>query len=105
MRNLITCIFIALAMPCILSGCLSDNPPVVELYQKPTLDVALPDPLQLAPVQWKVLNVGPDTYYALAPQDFTNLANDLESIQNRTSLYYHVIGSQKQYYETPIPTK
>ena len=84
-----------------LTGCLSDNPPVVELYQKPTLDVALPDPLQLAPVQWKVLNVGPDTYYALAPQDFTNLANDLESIQNRTALYHQVIGSQKQYYETP----
>lgn len=86
----------------IVSGC-GHTAPVVELYNKPTLDVKLPEPLQLAPVTWKVLVVDKVPYFALDTQQFSNLANDMETIQGRTSLYYQIIGGQKQYYETPVP--
>ena len=94
MKNLI----IALSL-LLLTGCASSVDVTMAPVERQPLEIATPQPLVLKPVQFHVFVQNGAPYYSLDTQDFSNLANNMEKIENRLDLDEQIILEQKNYYE------
>lgn len=83
-----------------LTGC-STFSVKTEPTVKPSLDISIPGPVSLRPVEWNVLIIENTPYYALDAENFENLSVNTEILQNRLNLQRNIILKQKEYYENP----
>src|ERR1035437_3528284 len=90
---------IAFASVFLLSGCASSLNVTTTPVERAPLEILTANPLVLKPVQFHVFVKDGAPYYSLDTQDFSNLANNMEKIENRLDLDEQIILEQKNYYE------
>lgn len=83
-----------------LTGCATDINVTTDPIKRAKLSIPVPPVLKMDNVQWKVVVENDKPSYCVDSQNFANLANNLEKIQNRLKLQNETIKKQKEYYET-----
>ena len=98
MKKVLTTLFVIT----LLAGCAVTPPNVTVTTQavhRQTLNIVVPKPLALSQVHFKIV-IDPTTHkpqYVLDGDDFTNLAQNMERIQDRLELDEKTIQAQKHY--------
>ncbi len=62
----------------LLAGCTSV--PIVKVMDTPIINPPLPPKLKLRPVEWSVINVDTNSYFALDSEGYENLASNIDDI-------------------------
>lgn len=86
----------------LLSSCASGIDVTTSPIKRSNLNIPIMEPLNMDNVQWKVIVENDKPSYCVNNQNFVNLANNMEKVQNRLKLQYEVIKKQKEYYETTL---
>lgn len=81
------------------SACGHNLDVTVDPLKRATLDIPAPPPLEMDPVQWTIKVENDEPQYCVDTDNFVNLANNLEKVQNRLDLQKSTIEKQKEYYE------
>lgn len=81
-------------------GCSRSIPtPSVEIINRSPLVLPDPAPLNLSPVQFKVIETDTGTYVGLTIEDYKRLAENVSKIQSYIRLQKIVIEAYRKYYQ------
>lgn len=81
----------------ILSSCVTTSVKTVPI-ERVSLDIQIPQPLNLRTVKWKVHKINGDIYFSLDEKNFKYLSKNTEDVQNRLYLQHSIIKKQKEFY-------
>lgn len=88
--------FFAMVM---LSGCSTATNIKIEPLKRPTLDIVNQKPIILSPIQFHIQIYNKIPSYCLSTENFSNLSNNMEKIQNYLYIDEQTIDAYKKYYE------
>jgi len=71
---------------------------VVEVA-RPTLDISLPDPVNLEKIEWHIIVNNDKKYVGITIEDYKKLSINMEKIQSFILKQKDIIKEQKKYYE------
>jgi len=82
---------------CLLVGCATTDPPTIVVVETPLIHPPLPRKLSLKPVEWEIVNVSTNSYFALDAANYSNLSKNMsdvigyiEKLRTIIQYYHHV---------------